>query len=148
MNRRHHATPVSEDADGGSGESRGRLDRWLWCARFFKSRALACQAVSGGRVHLNGSRVKPAHVVRAGDRIGISLPLRSIEVLVRGVPERRGPAAEAQRCYEETQESVARAVLESARRRVAGSGSPRPEGRPDKRDRRRLAALARGQLER
>jgi len=136
-----------ESGDDASVESRGRLDRWLWCARFFRSRTLASAAVSGGRVHLNGARVKPAHVLRPGDRIDMSLESRAMEVIVRGIPARRGPAPEAQRCYEETPESVARGIEEANRRRTAGAAAPRPAGRPDKRDRRRLAALARRQSE-
>lgn len=133
------------DATASADASRGRIDRWLWCARFFRSRSLASQAVAGGRVHLNGVRVKPAHVVRAGDRIEMSLDARAIEVVVRGIPEHRGPAPEAQRCYEETSQSVARAAVEAARRRTAPS--PRPLERPDKRDRRLLTTLARRQRE-
>ena len=136
---------LDEGAEDASAGGRGRLDRWLWCARFFKSRTLASTAVSGGRVHLNGARVKPAHVVRTGDRIDMSLGARAMEVVVRCVPDRRGPAPEARRCYEETPESVARGIEEATRRRMAGAAAPHPAGRPDKRDRRLLAALVRRQ---
>lgn len=138
---------LDEGAEDSSAGARGRLDRWLWCARFFKSRTLASTAVSGGRVHLNGARVKPAHVLRPGDRIDMSVGARAMEVVVRGIPDRRGPAPEARRCYEETPESVARGIEDANRRRMAGAAAPRPAGRPDKRDRRRLAALARRQTE-
>ena len=147
MTIRADDSDLDEAAEDASAGDRGRLDRWLWCARFFKSRTLASTAVSGGRVHLNGARVRPAHVVRPGDRIDMSLGPRAMEVIVCGVPARRGPAPEARRCYEETPESVARGIVDATRRRMAGAVAPHPAGRPDKRDRRRLAALARRQSE-
>ena len=146
MTRGPRSSAADDDASASPEALRGRIDRWLWCARFFRSRGLATEAVAGGRVHLNGARVKPAHVVRTGDRIEMSLEARAIEVVVRGIPERRGPAPEARLCYEETPQSVARAALEAARRH-ATPPSPRSPGRPDKRDRRLLTALARRQRE-
>ena len=89
-------------------EDRHRLDKWLWCARFFKTRSLAAQAVTGGRVHLNGERVKAAHVVRIGDRISLNLDGSNALFDVLGLPERRGPAPEARKHYAETPESAAR----------------------------------------
>jgi ribosome-associated heat shock protein Hsp15 len=136
------ATPV---ADGG--ETFLRLDQWLWYVRFYKSRSQATTAVAGGRVHLNGARVKPAHPVRAGDRIEASVGLRQVEVVVLALPSRRGPAPEARRCFEETAASVARGAQQVEQRRMAGFAGPMSAGRPDKRDRRRLAALARRQLD-
>ena len=118
---------------------RHRLDRWLWFTRFFKSRSLATQAVSLGRVTLNGARVKPAHTVQVGDRIGVNLDREVREVVVRELPERRGPAPEAQSCYAESEESIARREAARAARRLADSSHPRTLGRPDKRDRRLLA---------
>ena len=147
MTIRTDDSDLDDDAEEVSAGAHGRLDRWLWCARFFRSRTLASTAVSGGRVHLNGARVKAAHVVRPGDRIDMSIGPRAMEVIVCGVPDRRGPAPEARRCYEETPESVARGIEDATRRRMAGAAAPHPVGRPDKRDRRRLAALARRQSE-
>ena len=88
---------MSRDAEDAPG--RHRLDRWLWFTRFFKTRSLATQTVSLGRVTLNGERVRPAHAVQIGDRIGISLDRDTRDVIVRDLPERRGPAPEAQACY-------------------------------------------------
>src|SRR5574340_295217 len=95
-----------------TAENKVRLDKWLWAARFFKTRSLASQAVDGGKVHCNGERVKPARAVRAGDELRIRQGPYEITVLVRALSERRGPASEAALLYEETPESVAaRAAL-------------------------------------
>ncbi|MGH8378977.1 MAG: RNA-binding S4 domain-containing protein, partial [Gammaproteobacteria bacterium] len=79
-----------------------RLDKWLWCARFFKTRSLATAAVSGGKVHVNGERVKPAHEVRVGDQLTITRGTERYEIIVRALIARRCPAEEAQQLYEET----------------------------------------------
>jgi ribosome-associated heat shock protein Hsp15 len=117
-----------------------RLDKWLWAARLAKTRGLAAEAVKGGRVELNGQRVKPSKEVRAGDEIQVTTgPYRRV-VIVRAVAERRGPAKEAQLLYEETAQSIAaRERLAAERRLIAGPAS-QPGGRPTKRDRRRLDA--------
>jgi ribosome-associated heat shock protein Hsp15 len=122
-----------------------RIDKWLWCARFFKSRAQATQAVAGGKVHVNGQRVKPARCVVVGDALEITQgPLRR-DVVIRSIPERRGPAAEAQRCYEESAESITRRERLREQHARAAAAAPRPESRPDKRERRRLMRLHRQQ---
>src|SRR5437764_7179604 len=114
-----------------------RVDKWLWAARLVKTRGLAVEAIGGGRVHVNGARVKPSKEVRAGDRLSITIGQLRREVVVRGVAERRGPAREAQLLYEETPESVAARERAAADRRLAAT--PPPTGpRPTKRDRRRL----------
>ena len=112
-----------------------RIDKWLWAARFYKTRSLAARAVEGGKVKLNGERVKPAKEVKAGDE----LELRSGElrwlVEVRGVALRRGPAAEAALLYAESDESRVRREHMIAMRRAG----PHPaHGRPTKRDRRMI----------
>ncbi len=131
-------------ADGEGGEAL-RLDRWLWCARLYKSRSLATAAVAGGHVHCNGARVKPARAVKAGDRLTVSQGGRERELTVRAIPARRGPAPEARACYEESADSIARGARLGEARRLAALTTPRPEGRPDKKDRRELLALARRQ---
>jgi ribosome-associated heat shock protein Hsp15 len=133
---------MSEDDDK---EERHRLDKWLWCTRFFKTRSLAAQAVSGGRVHLNGERVKAAHVVRAGDRISLSLEGLKAEFDVLGLPARRGPAPEARTHYAETPESATRREQLREQHRLAQLSRPRPDTRPDKRERRKLVKLQRGE---
>lgn len=129
----------SENSDGH------RLDKWLWHARFFKTRSLATAAINGGKVHLNAERVKPAHRVRIGDRLSLSLQGIVAEFEVRGLPERRGPAAEAISHYLETAASAQRRVKLREQQRLANISRPRPEARPDKRERRRLMRLHRDQ---
>ena len=113
-----------------------RIDRWLWAARFFKTRSTAAAAVSGGKVHLNGQRTKPAKAVRSGDRLDIRRGDIRWEVTVLATAQRRGPASEARTLYEEIPESVERRAREREERRerrlAAGAG------RPTKRDRRRF----------
>ncbi len=125
--------------------NRLRIDRWLWCARFFKTRTLAAQAVSGGRVHLNGERVKPAHPVKAGDQVSLMLDGVRATFDVLGLPVRRGPAPEAQRHYSEQPASVELRARHRELHRLADQSRPRPATRPDKRDRRRLVRLQRGE---
>ena len=122
-----------------------RLDRWLWHARFYRSRALAAAAVSAGHVRVNGARAKPARVVRVGDQVELSLSGRGLECHVLALPARRGPPAEARLAYAETQASIARGVLYAQNQRLGAFAAPRPEGRPDKKERRQLLALGRAQ---
>ena len=129
-------------ADADSVE-RARIDKWLWCARFYRSRAQASEAVAGGKVHLNGERVKPAHPVRVGDRLEITQGAVVREVNIALLPERRGPATEATRCYEETMASIERRARLKEQHALAAAFAPRPDARPDKRQRRRLMKLRR-----
>ena len=116
-----------------------RIDKWLWAARFYKSRSLAADAVNGGLAQLNGARVKPSKEVCADDRLEITIGQTRRVVIVRGVSERRGPAKEAVKLYEETPESIAARELAAEQRRLQ---SPPPGAdlgmRPTKRDRRRF----------
>jgi ribosome-associated heat shock protein Hsp15 len=122
-----------------------RLDKWLWHTRFYKTRSLATAAINGGKVHLNAERVKPAHRVRIGDRLSLSLQGMVAEFEILGLPPRRGPAAEAQTQYLETPASAERRAKLREQQRLAQVSRPRPEARPDKRDRRRLMRLQRDQ---
>src|SRR6202047_3120150 len=110
-----------------------RLDKWLWHARFFKTRSLATAAINGGKVHLNAERVKPAHRVRIGDHVSLSLQGILAEFEVRGLPVRRGPAAEALTHYQETLGSAERRAKLREQQRLANISRPRPDTRPDKR---------------
>jgi ribosome-associated heat shock protein Hsp15 len=123
-----------------------RLDKWLWQARFYKTRSLATAAINGGKVHLNAERVKPAHRVRVGDRLSLSLEGIVAEFEVLGLPHRRGPASEAQSHYLETAQSTERRARLREQQKLAQISRPRPEARPDKRDRRRLLRLHRDQF--
>ena len=122
-----------------------RIDKWLWAARFFKTRSLATDAVAGGHVRINGERVKPSKDVRPADVVEVRIGEVRWTVVVAGVAERRGPASVAATLYEETPESLAARQRHAAERRLA-----RPPGadlgpRPTKQDRRRLEALRRSQ---
>lgn len=118
---------------------RVRIDKWLWAARFFKTRSLATEAVQGGRVQVEGARVKPARDVRVGERVEVVVGQTTITVVVTALGERRGSAAQAALLYAETDESRERRERERELRRLA----PPPgadAGRPSKRDRRRIEA--------
>ena len=132
MGRKHDRDDEgAEEADGGEL----RVDKWLWHARFFKTRGVAQEAVDGGHVQVNGDRVKAARPVRIGDRLRIVRGQERFEVVVTGLPSRRGPATEARGHYQETPESeAARATVREFNRLTA----PVHSGRPDKRERREL----------
>jgi ribosome-associated heat shock protein Hsp15 len=115
-----------------------RLDKWLWAARFFKTRSLAQRAVAGGRVQLNGDRTKPAHEVKAGDAVVVRAGELRWEVKVAALSERRAPAAEARRLYEETAESHAERERRKDLRRWGAEPAAALKGRPTKRNRRRM----------
>jgi ribosome-associated heat shock protein Hsp15 len=122
-------------------QDRVRFDRWLWAARFFKSRTLATQAIAGGKARLGGRRVKPGAMVAAGDTIQVRKGPYELELVVRAVAEKRGPAKEAARLYEETEAGRA------SREAMALALKSQPvvvfegKGRPTKRDRRRIEQL-------
>ena len=117
-----------------------RLDKWLWAARLYKTRSLAANEVSMGRVSVNGQFAKPAREVRAGDVLQIRQGPVQRTVQVRGVSAQRGPAPVAQQLYAETPESLAAREAAAARRRMGVEPADSlAEGRPTKRDRRQLA---------
>ena len=123
---------------------RVRIDKWLWAARFFKTRTAATEAVAGGHVKVNGERAKPSREVVVGERVEVRTSTERWTVDVRALAERRGSAAAARALYEETPES---ATARGQRRLEAKSSRPLGAdlgGRPTKRDRRRLDALRRG----
>lgn len=129
----------TDEADSGEADDRVRVDRWVWAARFVKSRELAADAVRGGRVQVNGERVKPSRPLKLGDHVEITIGDVRRAIVVRGIADRRGPAAEAALLYEETAESIAARESQAVERRGSRPpGSERTGGRPTKRDRRRL----------
>ena len=134
---------VHEDTEGAEGGgSTLRVDRWLWCTRHFKSRTLAAEAVAGGKVHVNGHRVKPAHTVRVGDKLTISRQGYTFECEVLKLPNSRGAAPVAQSCYAETDSArAAREKFAEQSRLVSAFAQPRSLERPDKHGRRELRRL-------
>jgi ribosome-associated heat shock protein Hsp15 len=130
---------------GANVMERVRIDKWLWAARFFKTRSVATEAVAGGRVRVNGARVKPSKDVCVGDMIEVTIGTVRRTVHVAGISDKRGSASVAAALYTETPESIAARERHAAERRLA-----RPLGadlgtRPTKLDRRRLDALRRAQ---
>jgi ribosome-associated heat shock protein Hsp15 len=121
-----------------------RIDKWLWAARFFKTRALASRACDLGRIQSNGVRAKPAREVRAGDRLHIENEGGIFEVDVLQVSEMRGPAAVAQTLYRETEASHEARLKVAAERKAMQQFAPIPAGRPTKRDRRRIIRFRQG----
>ena len=115
-----------------------RIDKWLWAARFFKTRSLATEAVDGGKVRLNGERVKPARAVKPGDTLDIDNGSTEWEVVVRNLADKRGSATVAQTLYAETEQSVARRQAKAEQRKYFREPSEEIKGRPTKRDRRQL----------
>jgi ribosome-associated heat shock protein Hsp15 len=121
-----------------------RLDKWLWAARFFKTRSLAAEAIAGGHVHLNGARAKPARLPVVGDMLRIRNASGEFEVVVTAVFDRRGPATTAQGLYRETDASVAaRAQRREEQALAPVFDHPDAKGRPTKKWRRQLHLLQR-----
>jgi len=111
-----------------------RIDKWLWAARFFKTRTLAAEAIAAGHVTVNGERAKAAKALRVGDSVVVRRPPFEHAVVVKAFSDRRGPAAEAAALYEETAESRARRAVLAAEMKALPS--PRFKGRPTKKTRR------------
>ena len=113
-----------------------RLDKWLWAARFFKTRSLACIAIKDGKISVNGLRSKPGHHLLVGDELAVRKSQELKTIIVCGLSIKRGPASVAQQLYEETVESVLRGEKEKQLRLLSAAQRPRGEGRPTKRARR------------
>jgi ribosome-associated heat shock protein Hsp15 len=136
-----HGLDPESDPRGHRAAADLRIDKWLWCARFFKSRGLAQDAVDGGHVQVNGERVKASRHVKPGDRLRIQREREVFEVDVTGIPQRRGPGAEARLHFLETPESEAARAHVRELNRLSG---PVSAGRPDKRERRDLLRVVKG----
>ena len=125
-------------------EEKVRIDKWLWAARFFKTRSMAAQAVSGGKVHVNGARVKPARAVVSGEELRIRRGEVEFTVIVQGVSGKRRPAREAQLLYEETEASILQREEMRQKKRLEAAGRMfGPMKRPDKRSRRQIRSFTR-----
>lgn len=123
---------------------RMRLDKWLWAARFFKTRSLAIQAIDAGRVKVNGERAKPAREIKPGDRLQLRVGDAEWTLSVVGLSMQRGPAPVAQALYEEDAESIARRQQQVAERKLAANPAAEIKGRPTKRDRRMIRRFTEG----
>lgn len=134
--------PWAEKTD--SSRDRVRIDKWLWAARFFKTRALAQAAVAAGKVRLHGERIKPAKELRVADELAIRIGEFEWQVVVSELSERRGPADAARKLYAESAETRARRIAQIADRRAHGSAGGERKGRPTKRERRQIIRFREG----
>ena|SRR3989442_898663 len=119
-----------------------RLDKWLWAARFFKTRSLASQAIDLGRVRIDGERIKPAREARVGEMLDVQVGDQRLQVVIQALSTQRGPASIARELYLETAESVAR--RKRGQEQCAAEPAKSTKGRPTKRDRRELGKILRG----
>lgn len=124
--------------DDSAAAAKLRIDKWLWAARFYRTRSLAAAAVEAGQVRVGGERVKPARALHEGERVSVRRDALVWEVVVTALAERRGSAADAAQLYCETAESAQLREAEVARRRAARATAPHVDSRPTKRDRRKL----------
>lgn len=125
----------------GSPDKDIRVDKWLWAARFYKTRTNAAQAIAGGRVQVNGKRVKPAMAIKPGDLLEIAVGDMHWRVIVRALNAQRRPAAEARLLYDETEDSLMAREALLERKRLENEPSAEIKGRPTKRERRHLQRL-------
>ncbi len=123
---------------GMTDDGKVRLDKWLWAARFFKTRALAATAIGGGKIHVNGARAKPAYAVHPGDELQIRKGPYQFTVVVKDLSRSRGPAGVAALLYEETPESIADRRRLAEQHRLLAVAGPQPGERPTKRQRRQM----------
>lgn len=119
-------------------DDKTRLDKWLWAARFFKTRALASQSVSGGKVHLMGQRVKPSRPVKLGDIYQITRGHERYEVVIIAISGKRGSATIAQTLYQETEASILQRQADAEKRQLAAMQRPSSDHRPNKQERRKI----------
>ena len=118
-----------------------RVDKWLWAARFYKTRSIAKTAIEGGKVHLDGQRVKVSREISIGERLTVKQGWDEKEVVVKALSAQRGPAPIAQTLYEETPESIERRKREAQARKAAGGATARPTQKPGKHERKALEKL-------
>jgi ribosome-associated heat shock protein Hsp15 len=127
-----------ERTDDGADDGRIRFDKWLWAARFYKTRSLCVQAIDTGQARVNGERAKPARAMRVGEAVSVRKSGIVCEVLVTALSDRRGGAADAAKLYRETEASAVAREQVLQERRAAEASQPRFPGRPTKRQRRKL----------
>jgi len=137
-----HVSKFANQPDNDAGKL--RIDKWLWAARFFKTRALAIEAIDSGKVQVNEVRVKPAKTVDVGNRVAIRLGPYTFVVEVLGLSDKRGPAPQAQKLYKETEESIRQREELAFQRKAQAQEVQRGEGRPTKKDRREIERFKSG----
>lgn len=118
-----------------------RIDKWLWAARFYKTRNLATNAVEGGRVHVNGQRIKPSYRIKIDDIVLLTRPTYKQEIVVCAIKQQRRSAVEAQLLYRESEESIAQRELVAAQRKILNQGLPRLLKKPNKHERKKIRAM-------
>ncbi len=129
---------ANSSPDNRADDDRLRLDKWLWAARFYKTRALATEAINGGHVQLNGQRIKPSRGVQVGDQLLVRKESVAYDIEVLGLSAKRGPASVAQQLYRESAASIAARAAYAEQRRLCAAEAPNPGHRPDKRARRHI----------
>ncbi len=124
-------------------DTQQRLDKWLWAARFFKTRALAAEAINGGKVHLNGDRIKPSRNIKVGDRLEITRGQFVFDVTVEALNRHRRPAKEAQLMYRESEQGREKRESLAESLKILNANLPRSDGRPSKKQRRDIVRFKR-----
>ncbi|WP_089723737.1 RNA-binding S4 domain-containing protein [Candidatus Thiosymbion oneisti] len=130
-------------ANTAGGDADLRLDKWLWAARFFKTRRQAVEAINGGKVQINGQRTKPGKAIQAGTHLVIHKGSLQWDLVVKGISRQRRPASEAALLYEESEASRLRRQAQVRERRESGAAAPGARGRPNKRERRLIQRFTR-----
>lgn len=136
-----HKTSATE-SNTNSAE-KVRIDKWLWAARFYKTRSLASEAIKGGKVSVNNTRAKPSREVETGDTLVLRQGYDEKTVVVQALSDKRGPATVAQQLYQETEESLQKREKEKELRKLSAAQRPHGEGRPSKRERRLIHRFTR-----
>lgn len=124
-----------------------RLDKWLWAARFYKTRSISRQMIEGGKVDYNGSKAKPSRIVEVGAKVKLLQGNTRLEVIVKQISGVRGPAVVAKTLYEETEQSIKTREKEAELRKIASFVAPATQGKPNKKERRALLSLKQKNLE-
>lgn len=137
-----HVSKFANQSDNDANKM--RIDKWLWAARFFKTRALAIEAIDSGKVLVNEARVKPAKTIDVGNLVSIRLGPYNFVVEVLGLSEKRGPAPQAQKLYKETEDSIKKREELAFERKAQAQVVQRGEGRPTKKDRREIERFKSG----
>jgi len=132
---------VRPAASDPAAPARVRLDKWLWAARFYRTRSLAALAITAGHVRVDDQRIKPSRLAAAGERIVLRRDGLVWDIVVLALSDRRGDAAAAAQLYRESPQSIATRTEEIARRKAAAATAPTSPGRPTKRERRKLKAF-------